>query len=59
MSDGAYLKSDADGCTICPKCDGQRWRAVKNPRLGPGIYEVVCDKCNGFGWVDKEHEARP
>ena len=55
----AELKRDEDGCTICPACSGNRWRAVKDPRLGPGIYEARCDKCNGFGWIDEEHPVRP
>lgn len=53
------LQRDEDGCTICPSCNGNQWRAVKNRSLGPGIYEVRCDECNGFGWVDQEHGVRP
>lgn len=53
------LKRDMDGCTICPDCNGNKWRAVKNPRLGPGVYEVRCYTCNGFGWIDEEHPVRP
>lgn len=53
------LKLDNNGCTICHACGGNQWRAVKDPRLGPGIYEVRCDKCNGFGWIDEEHPVRP
>lgn len=50
---------DKDGCTVCPDCNGNTWRGVRNPRLGPGVYEVRCDTCNGYGWVDQEHEVRP
>lgn len=53
------LERDDDGCTICPKCDGRQWRAVKNLSLGPGVYEVRCDKCNGLGWVESEDPVRP
>ena len=53
------LTRDADGCTICPACNGKQWRAVKDIRLGPGVYEVRCYTCNGFGWIDAEHPVRP
>lgn len=53
------LKTDENGYTICPQCDGQRWRAVKEPRLGPGVYEVRCDRCNGMGWMGQEDPVRP
>lgn len=54
-----WLGTESSGCTICPECKGNQWRAVKNSRIGPGIYEVRCDKCNGFGWIDEEHPVRP
>jgi DnaJ-class molecular chaperone len=53
------LKTDPDGYTICPACNGNKWKAVKTPRLGPGVYETRCDKCNGYGWIEHEHETRP
>ena len=53
------LSRNEDGCTICPKCDGRQWRAVKDWRLGPGVYEVKCDQCNGLGWVEQEDAVRP
>lgn len=55
----APLRPDKDGFTVCPSCRGNQWRAVKIPRLGSGVYEVRCDDCNGFGWVDEEHGVRP
>lgn len=45
--------------TKCGACNGNGWRAVRNPRLGPGIYEVDCDQCGAFGWVVSEPESRP
>lgn len=54
-----HLKTDENGCTICPVCSGNKWRAVKEPRLGPGVYEVRCDNCNGLGWIDEERSVRP
>lgn len=53
------LTTDENGCTICPNCNGNKWKAVKNPRLGPGVYEARCDKCKGHGWIEQEHETRP
>lgn len=58
-SENSTLSTDADGCTVCPACGGNQWRAVKDPRLGPGIYEARCDACNGFGWVEQEDPVRP
>jgi len=54
------LHCDERGCTVCPDCKGNQWRAVKGDlRLGPGVYEVRCYTCNGFGWIDEEHPVRP
>lgn len=53
------LLRDDDGCTICPKCDGRQWRAVKDWNLGPGVYEVRCYQCNGLGWIEQEDPVRP
>lgn len=63
------ITRDADGRTtagqehwydnICPACNGKQWRAVKDIWLGPGVYEVRCYTCNGFGWIDEEHPVRP
>lgn len=59
MDNSGWLQTADDGCTVCPECRGQTWRAAKAPRLGPGVYEVRCDKCNGFGWIDREDITRP
>jgi len=53
------LTTDKDGCTLCPECKGNTWKAVRNPRLGSGVYEVRCDRCNGFGWINEGKGVRP
>lgn len=53
------LTTNEDGCTVCPSCNGKTWKAVKNWSLGPGVYEVTCDVCNGHGWIEEEHPTRP
>jgi len=45
--------------TRCGRCDGNGWVAKRNSLLGPGIYEVDCDTCGGFGWTVNEPESRP
>lgn len=50
---------EEDNSTRCAACGGNGWRAVRNSLLGPGIYEVRCDDCNGFGWVEGPEDSRP
>lgn len=43
----------------CPRCRGEGWLLQRAPRLGPGLYEVTCEHCNGHGAVavDAEDEV--
>lgn len=43
----------------CPRCRGEGWFLQRAPRLGPGLYEVTCERCNGHGAVavDAEDEV--
>ena len=34
----------------CTDCDGNGFTMKRQPRLGPGIYEVECETCCGHGW---------
>ncbi|QUT07896.1 hypothetical protein KFK14_11205 [Sphingobium phenoxybenzoativorans] len=44
----------------CTDCDGNGFTMKRQPRLGPGIYEVECGTCCGHGWrpmTDDELDA--
>lgn len=34
----------------CTTCNGHGFRMLRQPRLGPGLYEVECEDCRGHGW---------
>ena len=40
----------------CPRCRGEGWLLQRAPRLGPGLYEVTCEHCNGHGAVAVDAE---
>lgn len=40
----------------CPRCRGEGWLLQRAPRLGPGLYEVTCEHCNGHGVVAVDAE---
>ena len=33
----------------CERCRGEGWLLTREPRLGPGLYETTCPKCDGHG----------
>jgi len=33
----------------CERCRGEGWLLTREPRLGPGLYETTCPKCEGHG----------
>lgn len=40
----------------CTDCDGNGFTMKRQPRLGPGIYEVECETCCGHGWRPMTHD---
>ena len=53
------IETEADTSTKCADCGSNGWVAKRNSLLGPGWYQVDCDTCGGFGWVQDEPGARP
>lgn len=33
----------------CERCRGEGWLLTREPRLGSGLYETTCPKCEGHG----------
>ncbi len=46
----------------CERCRGEGWLLTREPRLGSGLYETTCPKCEGHGAyatsAKKQHASR-
>ena len=43
----------------CERCRGEGWLLTREPRLGSGLYETTCPKCEGHGAYDDTEPDTP